>query len=191
MQDFHVSTDSLHNRPAGITFLSGSDASISEASALMKKLLLERSRAYVSSVAISRYGRTNVSPAILLSFEWVEETGASIVRAPDFEIRQLETIYEFNDYYEVTNYLKEHSYLLELLFEAFSEIERLFGRNPRVLLKVVNDPDIEDENQLFAYIHTTLSPKEALSRMEILDEEWFLNQIDRARGKFNLNIEFV
>ena len=65
------------------------------------------------------------------------------------------------------------------------------GIDPRVALKVVTDPEIAGENQLFAYVHTTLSPKEAFNKMDRLDEEWFLDEINRTRGKFNLNIEFV
>ncbi|MBM3243103.1 hypothetical protein FJZ31_43140 [Candidatus Poribacteria bacterium] len=123
--------------------------------------------------------------------EWIEETGTSTVRTLDFEIRQLETIYEFRNSLEVIDYLKAYPFLTEFLFEAFWEIERFFGRSPHVALKVITDPEIAGENQLFAYIHTTLSPEESLNRMDSLDEEWFLNQIDRTKGKFNFNIDFV
>jgi len=183
-----VSTASASNRPEEGIFFSESDAS-----ALVKEPVLESPSAYIALVTAGVYGRGSYPIAISrpMSYEWREEIGASTVRALDFEISQLEAIYEFLNPFEVRGYFLDYPFLIELLFEAFPEIERFFGRNPRVVLKVVKDPDIEGEEQLFAYIHTALSAEEALNRMDRLDEEWFLDKIDYTEGKFNLNIEFV
>lgn len=183
-----INTASVPNRSEESIFFSESDAS-----ALVKETPGEEAYVYITLGGTGVCSRINVSPVISdrMTFEWIEETGTSTVRALNFEIRQLEMIYEFRNSLEIVDYLKTYPFLIELLVEAFPEIERFFGRNPRVVLKLVKDPDIEGEEQLFAYIHTTLSAEEALNRMNRLDEEWFLTQIHRTEEKFNLNIEFV
>jgi hypothetical protein len=60
-----------------------------------------------------------------------------------------------------------------------------------VTLEVVSDPEVEGVEELFAYILTSLPVNEALARLHRLDEEWFLDQLDRVGGRFNFNLEFV
>ncbi len=86
-----------------------------------------------------------------------------------------------------------HAYpqLVEVLLEAHVYLQKYFGPDPRVTLEVVSDPEVEGMDELFAYIVTTLSVDEALARLDRLDEEWFLDQIDRVDGRFNFNLEFV
>jgi len=50
---------------------------------------------------------------------------------------------------------------------------------------------VEGAKELFAYIRTSLPVDEALSRLDKFDEEWFLDQLDRAGGRFNFNLEFA
>ena len=61
-------------------------------------------------------------------------------------------------------------------------------------LEVTFDPDSEnpaDSEELFAYIPTSLPVEEALDRLHQLDQEWFLNQLHRVRGRVNFNLDFV
>jgi len=60
-----------------------------------------------------------------------------------------------------------------------------------VVLEVVSDPEVEDMDELFAYILTSFPVDEALARLAKLDEEWFLDQLDQVGGRFNFNLEFV
>ena len=47
----------------------------------------------------------------IVNSEWIEETGTLTVRALDFEIRQLETIYQFRNSTKVVDYLKSYPFL--------------------------------------------------------------------------------
>jgi len=43
---------------------------------------------------------------------------------------------------------------------------------------------------LFASIYTDLSVDEAMSKMDYLDENWFICNMDKAKGKFNYDVEW-
>jgi hypothetical protein len=104
---------------------------------------------------------------------------------------QLEEIYSLRDASVVRRFLYAHPQLIEFLLEAHVHLQKHFGPDPQVELAVVSDPEAEGEEQLFAYILTSLPVDEALARLDRLDEEWFLDQLDRVDGRFNFNLEFV
>jgi hypothetical protein len=81
--------------------------------------------------------------------------------------------------------------LIDVLLEAHAYLQKHFGPDPKVALQVVSDPEAKGGDQLFAYILTPLSVDKALTRLDRIDEEWFLDQLDRTDGLFNFNLEFV
>jgi len=91
----------------------------------------------------------------------------------------------------VGRFLHTHPQLIEVLLEASVYLQKHFGPDPQVTLEVVSDPEVEGVEELFAYILTSLPVNEALARLHRLDEEWFLDQLDRVGGRFNFNLEFV
>ena len=58
-------------------------------------------------------------------------------------------------------------------------------------LEVIRDPEIGKDGELFAYILTPLSVQEAQARLDDLDDEWFLDQLDRIGDLLNFNLEFI
>ena len=86
--------------------------------------------------------------------------------------------------------LEKYPFLVSLLLEAYVEVGNYFPHS-RVFLEVFDDPEVEGMDKLFAYIRTPLPVDEALARLDKLDEEWFLDQLDRAAGRFNFNLEFA
>jgi hypothetical protein len=104
---------------------------------------------------------------------------------------RLKEIYEISNWYEISQFLKEHPYLMGLLFDAYNKIKEFFGTSIHVRLEIVNDPEIEDETSLCAYIYTDLSVDEALSNLKKLDHEWFLDNAYRARGRFNIDVAWI
>jgi len=117
--------------------------------------------------------------------------GALLDAVESHRFRRLEEIYSFRDAEAVRRFLHAYPQLVEVLLEAHVYLQKYFGPDPRVTLEVVSDPEVEGMDELFAYIVTTLSVDEALARLDRLDEEWFLDQIDRVDGRFNFNLEFV
>ena len=91
----------------------------------------------------------------------------------------------------VGRFLHAYPQLIEVLLEAYVYLQKYFGPDPQVTLEVVSDPEVEGVEELFTYILTSLPVNEALARLDKLDEEWFLDQLDRVGGRFNFNLEFV
>lgn len=104
---------------------------------------------------------------------------------------QLEEIYSLRNAAAIQRFLHAYPQLVEILLEACVYLQEHFGPDPQVTLEVVSDPEVEGVEELFAYILTSLPVHEALARLHRLDEEWFLDQLDRVGGQFNFNLEFV
>ena len=103
----------------------------------------------------------------------------------------LEGIYSLRHAAAVRRFLHACPQLVEVLLEARVYLQKYFGPDPQVTLEVVSDPEVEGVEELFAYILTSLPVDEALARLDKLDEEWFLDQLDRVSGRFNFNLEFA
>jgi len=106
-------------------------------------------------------------------------------------LRRLGEFYSFRDALAIRGFLRAHPQLTEVLLEAHAHLQECFGPDPQVALEVVSDPEAEGPDELFAYILTSLPADEALVRLDRLDEEWFLDQLDRVGTFFNFNLEFV
>jgi hypothetical protein len=104
---------------------------------------------------------------------------------------QLEKVYSFRNAEAVRRFLQTHPHLIEVILETYPYLVKYFGPNPQVMLEVVGDPEAEGLEELFAYILTSLPVDEALARLDKLDQEWFLDQLDRIGGQFNFNLEFA
>lgn len=115
---------------------------------------------------------------------------SSVIGELELSIDRLEDTYEFRNPNEIGTFLRNHSYLIDFLYDAFSRIELFFGRNPHVALEVIHDPEIVNASELFAYIHTTLPPEEAMDRLTAFDEIWFLDQVNSVNGKLNFDLLF-
>ena len=103
---------------------------------------------------------------------------------------KLETTYLFRNHSAVRRYLELNPELVEVLLEARQRVQHLFGASAEVILEVVNDPEVMDSSKLFAYIRTPLPIDQALDRLQALDDDWFLSQLDRVGDLFNLNLEY-
>jgi hypothetical protein len=106
-------------------------------------------------------------------------------------LHQLEEMYSLRHAAAVRRFLRAYPQLSEILLEARVYLQKYFGPDPQVTLKVVSDPEVEGVEELFAYILTSLPVDDALARLDKLDEEWFLDQLDRVGGRFNFNLEFA
>ncbi len=106
-------------------------------------------------------------------------------------LRRMGEIYPFRDVLAVQRFLRAYPQLTTVLLEAYAYLEKHFGPDPQVVLGVISDPEAVGREQLFAYILTSLPVDEAQVRLDRLDEEWFLNQLDQVGDLFNFNLEFV
>jgi hypothetical protein len=105
------------------------------------------------------------------------------------DIDRLKEKYIFQHPDRVNKFLYQHPSLINLLFEAYTYIEKHFGENTPVKLIVSKDPEIEgDYEELFASIKTDLPAKEAVTRLSQLDHDWYLKQPSAIRRIFNFSI---
>jgi hypothetical protein len=104
---------------------------------------------------------------------------------------QLKERYEVTDDVAVRDFLKEHPFLIQLLFEAHKKIQELFGPELRLTLKVVADPEALGERELFVFIQTRLHPKQARALLAQLGREWWLDAMLDAKGEMTISLEYV
>lgn len=117
--------------------------------------------------------------------------GASTVFALEMALRQIEDWYAVLKPQAVRKFIRRHPSLADLLIEAYAPLADFFGPNPQVLLLVVSDPEEAGLDELVGSIRTPLEPDEALERLDAFDEYWFLDQLNRANGKLNFNLDFA
>ena len=130
------------------------------------------------------------SPELAEVQEFWSSPGASTV-LPNFAIQLLEQHYAFRHRDEVIGFLEDHAFLVSLLLDARREINVCFPEYPVVFLEVIIDPEIPEDIQLVASIRTSLSPDEALDRLDSLDKGWWLGSMDKAQGELCIHVEFA
>lgn len=117
--------------------------------------------------------------------------GASTVFALEMALRQIADWYTVLQPQAVCKFIRRHPSLADLLIEAYAPLTDSFGPNPQVLLSVISDPEEAGLDELVGSIRTPLEPDEALERLDAFDEYWFLDQLNRANGKLNFNLDFA
>ncbi len=105
-------------------------------------------------------------------------------------LQTVEKLYVFRRPLEVKEFLAAHPFLEPLLVEAYDKIGDYFEPHPEVVLEVVTDPEAIDDQELFAFIRTGLPPQEALEKLDLLDEDWWLYAGDQTDGKLCIHLEF-
>lgn len=126
--------------------------------------------------------------------QWVSpSTTASLCRWPrDIRTAPAEASVEgfnFKRRDEVLQFLAEYLFLRGLLSEAVEHL-RVYFPKFQFGLEVVSDPEGEDDRQLVLSVVSDISPSESLARLRQFDEEWWLDAMERARGKLCINLEF-
>jgi hypothetical protein len=106
-------------------------------------------------------------------------------------LQALEQLYIFRRPEEVSEFLEAHPFLVPLLEEVHEKIAQYFGPTSEVVLEVVTDPEAVDDRELFAFIRTSLPPDEALGKLDRLDQEWWLDESDRAENNLCIHVEFT
>lgn len=107
----------------------------------------------------------------------------------DTSINILETLYSFYDYMEIYFFLKENSYLLPLLFEAHTEINRYFPEGTKMSLKVVDDLDLNGV-KMFILINSPTNLDKSFELLDLVDENWWADAILNAKFKLNIDLEY-
>lgn len=124
--------------------------------------------------------------------ENVLDTISDILETGEYIMKEkIIKLYKLEDKNKIFEFLSQNRFMYNFLIEARQEIEKVFGENVSIYLTLVEEPEIFGGKGLFAYIYTDLSVEDALRKIEILDENWFLNNLDKARGRFNFDVEWA
>ncbi|HKO62481.1 MAG TPA: hypothetical protein VJV03_15055 [Pyrinomonadaceae bacterium] len=92
----------------------------------------------------------------------------------------------------VCRFLKDHWFLVSILFEARKRFDQYFGADARAALELITDPeDDSSTTKLFALILTSLSSNDASTRLDRLDEEWWFNQPPDVRRVLSIDVDYV
>ncbi len=104
------------------------------------------------------------------------------------DVATLERLYTFEQETVVRGFLDAQEYLLPLLFEASGEIQKDFP-DSALFLTVDIDPD-GTYDQLVIYIETTLSAEQALARLSRIQQRWWLDALEAARGHLGISLTY-
>ncbi len=109
-------------------------------------------------------------------------------------VQEFNSIKQFYKFYEVnfvTGFLRKNRFLVPLLRATPEKIYDYFGKDQKLALKVSFDSDSPQLSELWVLILTELPAKDALPVLERFDEEWWLENMDRADCKLNITLKFV
>lgn len=142
------------------------------------------------------YG-TGTSVSIKPKKDWIKSLEAipaqqlaeiSVILKPQEDIRLLENIYTFENPPDVRRFLWTHKHLIEIVFEAYRQIKRIFGEEINLFLELHHDPE-EGWDELFIVIKSPYNAEEAVELEKKLFKEWFVYKMDAIKGKLNITEE--
>ncbi len=108
--------------------------------------------------------------------------------APAFDFERLYTLRNGKGS-AVVSFVEKHPFLAPLLSEAHPHIQNHFPA-AEVFLQHVEDPEIDDYEQLVVSIGTDLTAAEAVRRLQQWARDWWLDAMDRGQGKLCFTLEF-
>ncbi len=87
-------------------------------------------------------------------------------------------------------YAREHPHILSFLPEAYEEMNKRWGDDAHLILRVERDPGCGGR-ELWALALTSLSAREAHDRQDRVDEEWWLEASRETHHELHVGIEFT
>jgi len=96
-----------------------------------------------------------------------------------------------SDANEIVSFLDKNSFLLPILQEAGIKIKEYFNVQKKDLhLKLFEDPETGNK-KIILIIMVSMSPDEALERLNTLRTDWWLNVLDKTHWKMTIDVDFV
>jgi threonyl-tRNA synthetase len=120
-----------------------------------------------------------------------EQIAKSQTKVIDGEVNSLSRKYEISNFEEVKNFISKNRFLIPLLEEIPNKIFQYYGSQQKIALELFYEPDFPQSSKLWVSVLTELSAEEARSIMDKIDGEWWLENIDRAKCKLNIGIDYV
>jgi hypothetical protein len=122
----------------------------------------------------------------------------STSRTSVIELSQIQSkvdiIFQLCEVYDapaVQQYILEIPELIDVIEVGLIKATEIFGSFSRYSLELIQDPESNKSQKLFAYISVSQPIEEALGLLEIFDSEWYLNQKDEILDLIAFNINPV
>ena len=106
------------------------------------------------------------------------------------EVTLLSRLYNIRRESEVFKFLEDKPAILSLVLEAHERIRDYFGHSTELVLEGITDPETTEDYELVIFVRTSLSPDDAFSMLELLDEEWWLDASADMNEKLCIHVEF-
>jgi hypothetical protein len=97
--------------------------------------------------------------------------------------------YTFRKPPEVFEFLVDNTSLIPLVEEVYGKIRDYFPA-AKLFLEVFTDPETDGDKELVIFIRTNLHPDEAFSKLERLDETWWLDATSDTGENLCIHVEF-
>ncbi|MCC6328805.1 MAG: hypothetical protein IT174_09845 [Acidobacteria bacterium] len=99
--------------------------------------------------------------------------------------------YEVRDPRQVGKCLRDNLFLFELLTMIPKQISKYFGKNAKLALELLSEPDFPSSQEIFVLVLTADDAETARSKMDRFDNEWWLENLDKANCRLNVSLEYV
>ncbi len=107
------------------------------------------------------------------------------------QINVLAREYEIRNAPEVALFLREDNFLLDLLEDIPSKLKKFFGGKSKFAVELFSEPDFPSSREIFVLVLTEENAEQARNKMDEFDKKWWLENLDRARCKLNVSLEYV
>ncbi len=118
-----------------------------------------------------------------------------IIEFMKYDLSKGETLLELGDFYEISDwdnigkFMCDHNYLISFAKEVAVKIREYFGEKTKITLVKEVDPEFPKLTSLVAYIDTSaLSMEEALELLNKFEDEWYIHNIYKERGRFDVDV---
>ncbi len=109
----------------------------------------------------------------------------------EITIEQVEQHFQMRDADEVRSFLRENPEVTQIILDSLEPLTRIFVEIEQLVLEVFRDPEEQGNCELVCSIVTRLTAEEALEKLDMFDEQWFLDNTERTHGLLNFRIDFV
>jgi hypothetical protein len=110
---------------------------------------------------------------------------------PGNQIEQLDRLYRFRNREEVINFIQENPSLFQLLRDVYHKAQHYFGAGVEIVLDVFTDHEVPTHRELIALVQTTLPISEALTHLDRLYQEWWVEASAAVPLKMSIDVESI
>jgi hypothetical protein len=101
----------------------------------------------------------------------------------------LNYMYALKNAGEIRCTIEKHNYLTSLLDDAYEDIRKEFPCE-KISLEIYSDPAYPTEKEVLISILTSMSPDEAINRLDRVDDDWWINNLGEPYINTCLKLEY-